>query len=106
MSRSAVLVDADWVQAHLDDPKVALVEVDENTTAYDKNHIRGAIRDSGVCPAIGVTHCDGFTSDGHCGRIWREGAYRDYAHRFTPPRRLSKTSAGHADPPLDDQRRR
>jgi thiosulfate/3-mercaptopyruvate sulfurtransferase len=44
MSRSDVLVDADWVEAHLDDPKVVLVEVDEDTTAYDKNHIRGAVR--------------------------------------------------------------
>ena len=44
MSRSDVLVDADWVQAHLDDPGVVLVEVDEDTSAYDKGHIRGAIR--------------------------------------------------------------
>ena len=44
MSRSDVLVDADWVEAHIDDPKVALVEVDEDTAAYDKNHIRGAVR--------------------------------------------------------------
>jgi thiosulfate/3-mercaptopyruvate sulfurtransferase len=44
MSRSDVLVDAGWVEAHLDDPKVALVEVDEDTSAYDKNHIRNAVR--------------------------------------------------------------
>ena len=44
MSRSDVLVDADWVEAHLDDPKVVLVEVDEDTSAYDKNHIRDAVR--------------------------------------------------------------
>ncbi len=44
MSRSDVLVDADWVEAHLDDPKVVLVEVDEDTSAYDKNHIRGAVK--------------------------------------------------------------
>jgi len=44
MSRTDVLVDADWVEAHLDDPKIALVEVDEDTTAYDKNHIRSAIK--------------------------------------------------------------
>jgi thiosulfate/3-mercaptopyruvate sulfurtransferase len=44
MSRSDVLVDAEWVQAHLDDPKVVVVEVDEDTSAYDKNHIRNAIR--------------------------------------------------------------
>ncbi len=44
MSRSDVLVDADWVEAHLDDPGVVLVEVDEDTTAYDKGHIRGAVK--------------------------------------------------------------
>ncbi len=44
MSRDTVLVTADWVQEHLDDPKVVLIEVDEDTTAYDKNHIRNAIK--------------------------------------------------------------
>ncbi|HYB16121.1 MAG TPA: sulfurtransferase [Streptosporangiaceae bacterium] len=44
MSRSEVLVDADWVQAHLDDPGVVLVEVDEDTTAYGKGHIKGAVK--------------------------------------------------------------
>ena len=44
MSRSTVLVDADWVEDHLDDPSIVLVEVDEDTTAYDKGHIRGAVK--------------------------------------------------------------
>ncbi|GLZ14660.1 sulfurtransferase [Actinomadura sp. NBRC 104425] len=44
MSRSDVLVDADWVEAHLDDPGLVLVEVDEDVSAYDKGHIRGAIK--------------------------------------------------------------
>jgi len=44
MSRNEVLVTADWVQEHLDDPNVVLVEVDEDTTAYDKGHIRNAIK--------------------------------------------------------------
>jgi thiosulfate/3-mercaptopyruvate sulfurtransferase len=43
-TRETVLVSADWVEQHLDDPKVVLVEVDEDTSAYDKNHIRNAIR--------------------------------------------------------------
>jgi thiosulfate/3-mercaptopyruvate sulfurtransferase len=44
MSRNEVLVTADWVQEHLDDPNVVLIEVDEDTTAYDKGHIRDAIK--------------------------------------------------------------
>src|SRR2546421_5114483 len=44
MSRADVLVDADGVEAHLDDPGVVVVEVDEDTTAYDKGHIRGAVK--------------------------------------------------------------
>jgi thiosulfate/3-mercaptopyruvate sulfurtransferase len=44
MSRSDVLVDADWVESHLDDPGVVLVEVDEDTSAYDKGHIRNAVK--------------------------------------------------------------
>ncbi|MEO6891384.1 MAG: sulfurtransferase [Ktedonobacteraceae bacterium] len=38
-----VLVDADWVQAHLNDPKVRLIEVDVDTKGYDQGHIPGAI---------------------------------------------------------------
>jgi thiosulfate/3-mercaptopyruvate sulfurtransferase len=44
MSRSDVLVDADWVEAHSSDPGIVLVEVDEDTSAYDKGHIRGAVK--------------------------------------------------------------
>lgn len=44
MSRSAALVDADWVEANLDTDGIVLVEVDEDTSAYDKGHIRGAVK--------------------------------------------------------------
>ncbi len=44
MSRSDVLVDADWVQDHQGDPGLVLVEVDEDTSAYDKGHIKGAVK--------------------------------------------------------------
>src|SRR5437764_10456045 len=38
-----VLVDADWVEAHLRDPQVRLLEVDVNTKAYEQGHIPGAV---------------------------------------------------------------
>jgi thiosulfate/3-mercaptopyruvate sulfurtransferase len=38
-----VLVDADWVQQHLKDPTVRLVEVDVDTTAYEQSHIPDAV---------------------------------------------------------------
>jgi len=38
-----VLVSTDWVAAHTSDPKVRLVEVDVDTTAYEKGHIQNAI---------------------------------------------------------------
>ena len=44
MSRETALVTAEWVEEHLDDPSIVLVEVDEDTTSYDKGHIRGAIK--------------------------------------------------------------
>jgi thiosulfate/3-mercaptopyruvate sulfurtransferase len=44
MSRSDVLVDADWVEAHNGEDGVVLVEVDEDTAAYDKGHIRNAVK--------------------------------------------------------------
>ena len=44
MSRSDVLVDADWVEAHIGAPGTVIVEVDEDTSAYDKGHIPSAIK--------------------------------------------------------------
>src|SRR5712675_2319467 len=44
MSRSDVLVDADWAEARIGDPGVVIVEVDEDTSAYDKGHIPSAIK--------------------------------------------------------------
>jgi len=44
MSRENTLVSAQWVEDNLDNDKIVLVEVDEDTTAYDKGHIQGAIK--------------------------------------------------------------
>ena len=44
MSRDTALVTADWVEQNLADPTIVLIEVDEDTEAYDKGHIPGAIK--------------------------------------------------------------
>jgi thiosulfate/3-mercaptopyruvate sulfurtransferase len=38
-----VLVETDWVEQHLDDPSIRIVEVDENPALYADAHIPGAI---------------------------------------------------------------
>jgi thiosulfate/3-mercaptopyruvate sulfurtransferase len=39
-----VLVDTDWVAAHLDDPKVRLLESNEDVLLYETGHIPGALK--------------------------------------------------------------
>ncbi|MEA2429183.1 MAG: thiosulfate/3-mercaptopyruvate sulfurtransferase, partial [Thermoleophilaceae bacterium] len=38
-----VLVETDWVQEHLSDDSIRIVEVDENPALYNEAHIPGAI---------------------------------------------------------------
>ncbi|HEX6511165.1 MAG TPA: sulfurtransferase, partial [Chloroflexota bacterium] len=42
-SNPAALVSTEWVAEHLNDPKVRLMEVDVDTSAYDAGHIPGAV---------------------------------------------------------------
>ena len=44
MSRENTLVTAQWVEDNLDTDGIVLIEVDEDTSAYDKGHIQGAIK--------------------------------------------------------------
>ncbi|MBV8384612.1 MAG: sulfurtransferase, partial [Planctomycetaceae bacterium] len=39
-----VLVSADWVEQHLNDPSVRIVESDEDVLLYDMGHIPGAVK--------------------------------------------------------------
>ena len=38
------LVDTDWVAAHLNDPKVRIVESNEDVLLYETGHIPGAVK--------------------------------------------------------------
>jgi thiosulfate/3-mercaptopyruvate sulfurtransferase len=42
-TRNEVLVDPGWLRAHLDDPRVRVVEVDVSPAAYNDWHIDGAV---------------------------------------------------------------
>ena len=39
----SALVDTDWLEEHLEDLSLRVLEVDEDTSAYEKGHIRGAL---------------------------------------------------------------
>src|SRR5437899_13085603 len=39
-----VLVDTSWVAEHLSDPKVRIVEADEDVLLYEQAHIPGAVK--------------------------------------------------------------
>jgi thiosulfate/3-mercaptopyruvate sulfurtransferase len=38
-----VLVDTEWLSGHTGDPDIRIIEVDEDTTVYDKGHIPNAL---------------------------------------------------------------
>ncbi len=42
-ARPEVLVETDWVAQHLKDPKVRVVESDEDILLYDQGHVPGAV---------------------------------------------------------------
>ncbi len=42
-AKQDVLVDTDWLDEHLGDQAVRVIEVDEDTNAYEKGHIQGSV---------------------------------------------------------------
>ena len=42
-AKPEVLVETDWVKTNLGQPRIKLVEIDEDTKAYDAGHIPGAV---------------------------------------------------------------
>lgn len=38
------LVETDWLAEHLDDPGIRIVDVDKDTSAYEKGHVPGVLR--------------------------------------------------------------
>jgi thiosulfate/3-mercaptopyruvate sulfurtransferase len=44
MTRESSLVSPQWVEDNLDNPAIVVIEVDEDTAAYDKGHIKNSIK--------------------------------------------------------------
>jgi thiosulfate/3-mercaptopyruvate sulfurtransferase len=42
-AKPEALVETDWLEANANDPGIRVIEVDEDTEAYDKGHIEGAV---------------------------------------------------------------
>jgi thiosulfate/3-mercaptopyruvate sulfurtransferase len=42
-ANAEALVTTDWLEAHIEDPNIRVIEVDEDTTAFEKGHIPGAL---------------------------------------------------------------
>lgn len=42
-ARPEVLIEADELEKKVDDPNIRVIEVDEDTTLYEKGHIKGAV---------------------------------------------------------------
>ncbi|MFN2589356.1 MAG: sulfurtransferase [Actinomycetota bacterium] len=42
-ARPDALVETDWLAENLNDPNIRVIEVDEDTSAYEKEHIPGAV---------------------------------------------------------------
>ncbi len=42
-AKGDALVETDWLEQHLDDENIRIIEVDEDTSAYEKGHIRNAV---------------------------------------------------------------
>ena len=90
MSRSDVLVDADWVEAHIGEPGFVIVEVDEDTSAYDKGHIPTAKN----VPWSKAANEDGtFKSDNDLTKLYKDEAGVDFGKDTIAYCRIGERSA-------------
>jgi thiosulfate/3-mercaptopyruvate sulfurtransferase len=76
-ANNEVLVDTAWVEEHGRDPGVAIVEVDEDTTAYDKGHVPGAISIDWANELHDVPRRDFVSSDQLADLLGRKGISSD-----------------------------
>ena len=77
-----VLVSTDWVQQHLDDPKVRIVESNEDTLLYSSGHVPGAVHVDWTSDLNDQIRRDYITREGFERLMSRIGATPDMTIAF------------------------
>jgi thiosulfate/3-mercaptopyruvate sulfurtransferase len=72
-----VLVSTDWVERHLDDPSVRLIESNEDTLLYPSGHIPGAVHVDWTSDLNDQIRRDYITAEGFETLMSRIGATKD-----------------------------
>jgi thiosulfate/3-mercaptopyruvate sulfurtransferase len=72
-----VLVSTDWVQQHLDDPTIRLIESNEDTLLYASGHVPGAVHVDWTSDLNDQIRRDYITRQGFEALMSRLGATRD-----------------------------
>jgi thiosulfate/3-mercaptopyruvate sulfurtransferase len=72
-----VLVSTDWVEQHLNDPKVRLIESNEDTLLYASGHVPGAVHVDWTSDLNDQIRRDYITREGFEALMSRIGATRD-----------------------------
>ncbi len=76
-ARPDVLVSTDWVEQHLNDPKVRLIESNEDTLLYSAGHIPGAVHVDWTSDLNDQIRRDYITREGFEQLMSRIGATKD-----------------------------
>lgn len=71
------LTTTEWLADHLDDPSLRIIEVDEDTEAYEKSHIPGAIAWNWSADLHHATQRDYLDRDGFSDLLSRSGVTDD-----------------------------
>jgi thiosulfate/3-mercaptopyruvate sulfurtransferase len=72
-ARPGTLVETDWLEEHLDDPAIRVVEVDEDTEAYEKGHIPGSVSWNWTTDLHTAVGRDFVSKDGLSGLLSKAG---------------------------------
>ena len=73
-----LLVETDWLEQNTDNSDIAIIEVDEDPTAYDKGHIPGAIVLNWVTDLQGLPRRDFITSEDLAKLLGDKGISNDH----------------------------